>query len=71
MVYGCNRAVDRKTLGDKLRVLHGIIGAKAWILGGDFNFVRNIKEKSDMDSFDMSLRLLNLMLVLGMWKLMT
>ena len=54
MVYGCNRVVDRKTLWDKLRLLNGSIGAEAWILGGDFNFVRNVKEKSDMDSFEMS-----------------
>ena len=51
-VYGCNRAVDTKALWDELRVLHGTIGAEAWILVGDFNSVRSVNEKSDMDSFD-------------------
>ena len=54
MVYGCNRAVDRKVLWDELRVLHGTIAAEAWTLVGDFNSVRSVNEKSDMDSFDMS-----------------
>ena len=52
-MYGYNRAVDRKVLWDELRVLHGTIAAEAWNLVGDFNSIRSVNEKSDMDSFHM------------------
>ena len=52
VVYGYNRAGDRKTLWDEKRELHGYIGAEAWILMGDFNSVRWVNERSDEECFD-------------------
>ena len=54
IVYGYNRAVDRRALGDELRILHGNFGSEAWLLWGDFNSIRSVTEKSYAENLDMS-----------------
>ena len=56
MVYGHNRATDRRILRTELRNLHGDIGSgsgsAAWNFWGDFNAVRRSSERSDPECFD-------------------
>lgn len=52
VVYGFNRASDRRSLWSALRTLSGSIGNDAWLMLGDFNSVRTQAERVGSGSFD-------------------
>ncbi|KAH7833682.1 hypothetical protein Vadar_008721 [Vaccinium darrowii] len=52
VVYGFNRASNRRSLWSELRTLYGSIGNDAWLMLGDFNSVRTQAERVGSGSFD-------------------
>ncbi|KAG5547154.1 hypothetical protein RHGRI_012990 [Rhododendron griersonianum] len=45
VVYGHNRAVDRRQLWDDMRTIANSAGTKPWVQMGDFNTVRAASER--------------------------